>query len=393
MSGYNFTIDYRNRFFERVKAFDHKRAQIKSSYTLVFENLEMKLQSPKPNFANIASEWKTRLNSLDHQLDALKHEITKMDTLSKYFYRQLGEMNGKMKNKKVREREKEANEKHQREWKILRAYAGRNLKRADSAIATGRDAHMVLVGSGIRTKRETALKTLREVRHDLFSAMRRLERFANSTEILFSLEHEDLVPDEIKKMQKRRNGVDDKLKVISRAMERQLNQKGRQLQEISWAWESKYADLRYDLEALADDFENIKSLAQKYHDKSAYHIEKIVDATLREEEVENQKAHEAKLEKLYKQIAKIRQNISQDLRYGDDAYQVLINAARRRQIGDAVAKLADIRSKLQRSLKELEGALTDLLDLFTHEKKKSNRPSKKQEKPKEEEDDEVKSNG
>jgi hypothetical protein len=353
----------------------------------------MKLQSPKPNFANIASEWKTRLNSLDHQLDALKHEITKMDTLSKYFYRQLGEMNGKMKNKKVREREKEANEKHQREWKILRAYAGRNLKRADSAIATGRDAHMVLVGSGIRTKRETALKTLREVRHDLFSAMRRLERFANSTEILFSLEHEDLVPDEIKKMQKRRNGVDDKLKVISRAMERQLNQKGRQLQEISWAWESKYADLRYDLEALADDFENIKSLAQKYHDKSAYHIEKIVDATLREEEVENQKAHEAKLEKLYKQIAKIRQNISQDLRYGDDAYQVLINAARRRQIGDAVAKLADIRSKLQRSLKELEGALTDLLDLFTHEKKKSNRPSKKQEKPKEEEDDEVKSNG
>lgn len=370
MQGYDFTIDYRNRFFERLKSFEHKRAQIKSSFSIVFESLEMKLQSPKPNFRNISWEWTSRLDALEHQVEGLQKELVKMDTLSKFFYRQLKDMNNKMKDTTIKTREKRANEVHEKEWKKQRAYAKRNMDRIRKVIEMGRDAHKVFVSSGIRTKRETALQAMREVRHELFSNVRRLEKFAHATELLMSLEREDLIPDEIKNMEERREVVVKKLDKISRIMHRQLKEKGKNLQEISWQWESNYMDMRYELEALSDDFENIKTLTKAYQDKSAYHIEKIVMPDIRDKENETQKAHQAKLDKIYEKIAKIREDITQNFRFADDTYQVLINSARRRQTTEAIESLTNIKTKISDSLVDLKNTLNGLLALFTLKKQK-----------------------
>ena len=368
MRGYDYTIDYRNRFFEVVKAFDYKRSQLRGSFTLVFEGIEMKLQSPKPNFRNIAWEWNSRLNSLERQLDNLQADLVKMDTLSNFFYRQLREINKNMQDKTVREREKVENDAHEKEWKKLRAYAKRNIRRAKEALSLGRDAHKVLVSSGIRTKRETSLKTFREVRSNLFQAVRRLEKFAHSTQLFVSLENEQTIPQEIKKMRERHEDVTDKLATISKKVERRIRQ-NTSLQEISWEWESKYADMSYDLEALTDDFDNIKLMIQNYYEKSRYHIAKIISIDTRALENQEQTKHEAKFESIYKQIQTIRDDITKDLRFGEDAYQVLINAARRKNTEEAIAQLASIRQKLERDLKALGVALNDLATLFKGEKK------------------------
>lgn len=371
MRGYDYTIDYRNRFVERLKSFENKRAQIRSSFALVFETLDLKLKSPAPNFRNLAWEWEARMRSLKRQVDDIQAELVKMDTLSKHFYRQLHEMTTHMKDSVIKERERYATELHEKDWKKWRAYAKRNIDRAYRAIKSGEDAHKVFVSSGIRTKRETAIKTMQEVRHNLFGALRRLERFANATSLLMSLEQEDLIPKEIRKMEKRRRDVEKGLATIAKTMTRQLTQKDRLLQEISWSWENDYLDVRYELESLADDFDNVKNLTQAYYNKSAYHIEKIVDPTIREEENEEQKAHQAKLDKIYGRITKIRDEIAKNFRFADDNYQALINAARRRQISHSVEKLTEIKKKIDASLLDLKGALADMLGLFVSEKQKA----------------------
>ncbi len=368
IQGYDLTINYRNRFFERLKSFEHKRAQIKSSFNLVFETLEMKLQSPEPNFRNIAWEWDSRMRSLERQVQDLEAELVKMDTLANFFYKQLRDISLKITDSTMRVREKLATKNHETEWRNWRAYARRNMERTKNAILMGKDAHKVFVASGIRTKRTAALKATREVRQALFASMRRLERFSNAVQLLTSLEQENLIPEEIRKMEVRRESIVKRLHQIAKTMEGQLNDKGRELQEISWKWESKYADMRYDLESLSDDFENLKLLTKNYYDKSFFQMEKIVNKNIREQEDEAQKAHEAKLEKIYAKVAQIRKTIVQDFRFSDDTYLVLINSARRREVGKAIESLKQIRTKIANSLIDLRDTLKELRILFTPEK-------------------------
>jgi len=370
LKGYDYTLDYRNKFFEKLKSFEHKRSQLRNSFTLVFEGIEMKLQTPKPNFRSLAWEWEGRLGTLEHQIQRLQEDIITMDTLSKNFYRQLRQMNDNMKDKIVKEREKIMNEQHEKEWKILRAVAKRNMHRAKGAAAIGRDAHKVFIGSGIRGKRETALKTMREVRSTLFHAMRRLEHFSHSTEILFTLENDDHLLEEIKKMDERREEVATKLDVIAKKMKNNLEGKDVNLNEISWRWESKYADMSYELESLGDDFENIKKLTQLYYDKSVYHTNKINTPSIQAEENKNQEQHQIRLGELYKRIDSIKVKIANNIRFGEDAYQVLINAARRKHTTEALAQLTAIRKKLSEALEELKEANKDLKAIFDGKKKK-----------------------